>query len=206
MTMRRTPYARLRYPWTADVVNVADVQAMASDIDAGLVGTARMANDFSKFASFTGRRNAAQSITKATLTAITLDTVTVNNGANSPLANANWWAAGQPTRLTAPVGCIVLATAACGYNIGSAFGANGAVETAIGLNGGTAWVQGTKFNPVSAYTGQVWASCLSMWKLNAGDFLELKTFWTGTPAGPLNIDTGSPPFISLTMVALTSVP
>jgi hypothetical protein len=122
------------------------------------------------------------------------------------LANANWWAAGQPTRLTAPVGCIVLVSATSGYNIGSAFGVNGAIQTTVGLNGGAAWLQGKKFNPLSTYTGQVWASAMSMWKLNAGDYLELKTFWTGTPAGPINTDTGSPPIISLAMIGLTSVP
>lgn len=205
MVMRKTPYQRIRYPWTSDVVNAADVQSMANDIDASLVGTAKMAAEFSKLASFTGRRNATQSITKATLTAITLDTVTVNNGANSPLANAAWWAAGSPTRLTAPVGCIVLVTAVCGYSIGSAFGANGAIQTTVTLNG-AATGQGSKFNPLSAYTGQAWAACTSLWKLNAGDFLEMKTFWTGTPAGPLNTDNGSPPQISLTMMGLTSVP
>lgn len=204
MTMRKTPYQRIRYPFTSDVVNVADVQAMAGDIDSGLVGTAKMAGEFSKFASFTGTRLAAQSITKATLTAISLDTIRVNNGVNSPLANGTWWVAGSPTRLTAPVGCIVLVSATAGYSIGSAFGANGAIQTTVTLNGGTS--QGTKFNPLTAYTGQDWASCLTMWKLNAGDFLEMKTFWTGTPAGPLNTDTGSPPIISLAMVALQQTP
>jgi hypothetical protein len=206
MTMRKTPFLRMRYPFTSDVVNAADVQAMASDIDSGLIGTAKMASEFSRFASVTALRAAAQSITKATLTAITLDTIRINNGANSPLANANWWAAGQPTRLTAPVGCIVLVSATSGYNIGSAFGVNGAIQTTVGLNGGAAWLQGKKFNPLSTYTGQVWASAMSMWKLNAGDYLELKTFWTGTPAGPINTDTGSPPIISLAMIGLTSVP
>jgi hypothetical protein len=206
MTMRKTPFLRMRYPFTSDVVSAADVQAMASDIDSGLIGTAKMASEFSRFASVTALRAAAQSITKATLTAITLDTIRINNGANSPLANANWWAAGQPTRLTAPVGCIVLVSATSGYNIGSAFGVNGAIQTTVGLNGGAAWLQGKKFNPLSTYTGQVWASAMSMWKLNAGDYLELKTFWTGTPAGPINTDTGSPPIISLAMIGLTSVP
>lgn len=206
MVMRKTPYVRIRYPWTTDPVSVLDVQAMAGDIDAGLVATAKMGSDFSKFASFTAVRNAAQSITKGALTAISLDTIRVNNGANSPLANAPWWVAGQPTRLTAPVGCIVLVQATAGYNIASAFGTQGVIQTTVGLNGGGAWLQGTKFNPVSTYTGQVWASCLSMWKLNTGDYLELKTYWSGTPAGPINTDTGQPPQISLAMVALTSVP
>jgi hypothetical protein len=45
-----------------------------------------------------------------------------------------------------------------------------------------------------------------MWKLVAGDFLELKMYWTGTPAGPFNTDTVVPPVLSLMMVALPSVP
>src|SRR5919198_5186760 len=107
MVMRKTPYLRIRYPFTSDVVSATDVASLASDVDSALVTTAKMANDFSRFASVTVQRAAAQSLTKATLTAITMDTVKLNNGANSPLANGAWWAAGSPTRLTAPVGCVV---------------------------------------------------------------------------------------------------
>lgn len=203
--MRRTPNLKIRYPWTSDVVNAADVQAMAADIDATLVNTARLSSEFSKFASVTVTRNAAQSVTKATLTAVSFDTVKLNNGANSPLANLAWWAAGSPTRLTAPVGCVVLATGTSGFNYGSALGVNGAIQTIVTLNG-AATGQGKKFNPVSTVTGQQYASTLGLWKLNAGDFLEMKVFWTGTPAGPFNTDTGVPPSMSLTMVALQQVP
>jgi len=89
MTMRRTPYARLRYPWTSDVVAAADVDSMANDIDQALVTTAKMASDFSRFASVTARRTTAQSITKGTLTAITFNGVLLNNGANSQIGRAS---------------------------------------------------------------------------------------------------------------------
>src|SRR5262245_32479150 len=108
---RKTPYQRLRYPWASDVVNAGDVQAMANDIDASLVQTAKLANDFSRFASVLAYRAAAQSLTKGVLTTLTFDTVPLNNGANSPTSNAAWWSAGNPTRLTAPVNCAVLACA-----------------------------------------------------------------------------------------------
>lgn len=206
MTMRKTPYLRLRYPFTSDVVNAADVQALGNDIDSALAGTAKMAAEFSKFASVTLTRNAAQSIAKATLTAISFDTVKINNGGSSPFANAPWWAAGSPTRVTAPVNCVVMVSATSGLNYGSALGVNGAIQTTIGLNGGVSSVQGAKFNPISTATGQQYVTALSMWKLNAGDFLELKVFWTGTPAGPFNTDTGAPPVLSLMMVAMQQVP
>lgn len=205
MVMRKTPFERIRYPWASDVVSAADVQSMAQDIDQALVTTAKMASDFSRFASVVVQRAAAQSITKATSTAISFDTVTLNNGANSPLANGVWWAAGSPTRLTAPVACVVLASPSGGINFGSALGANGALQVTCQLNAG-ANAQGTKFNPTSAVTGQQWTSALTMWKLSAGDFLEMKMFWTGTPAGPFNTDTVIPPMLSLVMIALPSVP
>lgn len=203
--MRKTAYARLRYPWTSDVASSADVQSMAQDIDQALVTTAKMASDFSRLASVVVQRVAAQSITKATLTAISFDTVTENNGANSPLANGAWWAAGSPTRLTAPTACVVLACASGGINFGSALGANGALQVVFTLNAG-ANQQGTKFDPISTVTGQQWTSAMSMWKLAAGDFLEMKMLWTGTPAGPFSTDTVSPPVLSLMMVGLPSVP
>lgn len=205
MAMRRTPYAQIRYPWTTDVVAAGDVQAMASDIDQTLITTAKMSTDFSRFASVVAQRTAVQSITKATLTAITFDTVLLNNGANSPLANANWFTISAPTRLTAPVPCLVLASATAGINTGSALGVNGAVQASARLNGG-AIQQGSKWNPISTATGQQWASALTFWKLAAGDYLELMIFWTGTPAGPINTDTIGDPTLSLMMVGLQSVP
>jgi hypothetical protein len=204
--MRKTPYERIRYPWGSDVVSAADVDSMASDIDQAMVATAKLGAEFSRFASVVVRRNAAQSITKNTLTAISFDTVTLNNGANSPLSNGAWWAAGAPTRVTAPVACAVLVSGFGGINLGSALGTNGIVETLVGLNGATTWQQGSKFSPISTVSGQVWASGLSMWKLAAGDYLELKMLWNGTPAGPFNTDTVIPPQLSLMMVALPSVP
>lgn len=206
--MRKTPYARIRYPWTSDVVSAADVQSMAQDVDQALVTTAKMANDFSRFASVVVQRAAAQSLTKGALTAISFDTVSLNNGANSPLANGSWFSAGSPTRLTAPTACVVLACGSGGINIGTALGVNGVIQATVALNGASAapGVQGTKWNPISTVTGQQWASAITMWKLVAGDFLELKMYWTGTPAGPFSTDTVVPPVLSLMMVALPSVP
>ena len=195
---------RFRYPWASDTVSVADVQSMAADIDSGLVSTATMAANFSKAASVVVQRAAAQSITKATNTAISFDTATLNNGANSPQANGAWWAAGSPTRLTAPVGCVVLCCSSGGINFGSALGTGGVLQLTVGLNGGGN-LQGNKFNPISTVSGQQWTSLLSLWKLNAGDFLEMKMLWTGTPAGPFNTDTTVAPMFSLMMVGLTSV-
>ena len=205
MVMRKTPYERIRYPWASDVVSAADVQSMANDVDQALVTTASLASDFSRFASVTAYRAAVQSIAKASLTTITFDTVPLNNGANSPLANSPWWSNANPTRLTAPVACMVIASAIGGINAGSALGANGCVQVTVGLNGTTAWQQGSKLNPISSVAGQHWASALTGWKLNAGDYLELKMFWTGTPAGPFNTDNVVPPMLSLMMMSLPSV-
>jgi hypothetical protein len=204
MTMRKTPYARLRYPWASDTVAVADVQSMANDIDSALVVASKRASDFSTFGSVIARRNAAQSLTKATLTAITFDGVYLNNGAKSPLANGAWWAAGAPTRLTAPTACVVLASAAGGVNFGSAPGANGGLQVSVRINGGNQ--QGGKFSPISTVSGQHWTSAMTMWAMNAGDYLEMTMYWTGTPAGPFNTDTIVPPVLALAMVALEQVP
>lgn len=208
MAMRKTPNLRLRYPWTDDVVNVADVQSMANDIDAALIQTQTMAQTFSKFASASVSRSTAQSMVKTALAAITFDTVILDNGANSPLSNGKWWAAANPTRLTAPVPCVVLAVGFCGLNITSALGASGALQVTIARNGGSSApdVQGGKYGPVSTTTGQVWTWATSMWKLAAGDFLEMKFFWTGTPAGPLNSDNVIPPVFSVMQIALPVVP
>lgn len=208
MTMRRTPYLRLRYPWTDDVVNAADVQSMASDIDQALVATATMAANFSDFASVAVSRSTTQSIPKGTLTAISFDTVVLNNGANSPLSNGSWYSSGTPTRVTAPVACVVLATAFAGINLGSALGTSGGFQVTIGRNGSVVApdVQGSKWGPISTVTGQQWTSATSMWKLVAGDYLELKLYWTGTPAGPFNSDNILPPSLAVMMLALPAVP
>jgi hypothetical protein len=203
--LRRTPYERIRYPLASDVVSVPDVQSMANDIDQAIVTTQKMSTDFSQFGSVVAKRNAALSLTKGALTTVTFDSITLNNGSDSPLANGNWWSASNPTRLTAPVPCVVLASGFGGINLGSALGANGVIEVIAGLNGAGAWSQGSKFSPISTVTGQVWTSFLSMWPLNAGDYLELKMYWTGSPAGPFNTDTVVPPQLSLSMVALKSV-
>ena len=207
--MRKTPFLRIRYPWTSDVVSAPDVQTMAQDIDQALVSTATMAANFSRFSSVAVQRTTVQSLTKATLTAITFDAAAVlDNGANSPLANGAWFSNAQPTRLTAPAACVVLAHGFGGINIGSALGVNGCVQVMVTLNGATAapGVQGTKWAPLSTATGQQWASAATMWKLVAGDFLELKMLWKGTPAGPFNTDNSVPPTLSLMMVALPTVP
>lgn len=207
MVMRKTPYMRLRYPWTDDVVAAADVQSMANDIDAALVQTATLGSTFSKFASVAVGRNALQSIPKATLTAISFDTVALNNGANSPLANGAWFNPAAPTRLTAISPCVVLATAFCGLNV-TALGTSSCLEVTVTRNGGVGSpdIQGTKWNPISTFAGQTWACAATMWKLAAAEFLEMKVFWTGTPAGPFVTDTGIPPSLSLTMIALPTVP
>lgn len=206
--MRKTPNLRIRYPWTDDVVAATDVQAMASDIDQALVSTQNLANNFSRFASAGVQRLATQSIPRAVVTAITFDTVIINNGANSPLSNGNWFNAAAPTRLTAPAPCVVLCAGFVGMNFGTALGVNGAFQSVIALNGATGGtgVQGQKFGPISTSNGQQWASALSMWRLNTGDFLELKVFWIGTPAGPFNTDNVVPPALMLSMVALPTVP
>jgi hypothetical protein len=207
VTTRKTPYLRLHYPWASDVVAAADVQAMAQDIDQALVSTASLGANFSRFASVSVLRAATQSIAKATLTAISFDTVLSNNGADSPLANGSWFNNANPTRLTAPVPCVVLALGYGGINIGTALGVNGAVQVTVALNGatGSPGIQGTKWGPISTTTGpNADASAITMWKLAAGDFLELKLYWTGTPAGPFNTDGDE--ILSLMMVALPSVP
>lgn len=208
--MRKTPFMRLRYPWASDVVSVGDVESLASDVDQALVQTASLANNFSRFSSVVVKRTALQSITKGTLTAISFDTSApaLDNGTDSPLANGPWFNAAAPTRLTAPSPCVVLACGSVAYTYGTALGVNGILQLTIALNGATAapGVQGSKWGPISTFLGQQQLTGISMWKLNAGDFLELKTFWTGTPVGPINTDANGLTALSLMMVALPTVP
>ena len=208
MTTRQTPFQGIHYPWTSDVVNAADVQAMGADIDQALVKTANLANDFSRFASVHVRRAAAQSIPKASLTAISFDTVLADNGVNSPLSNGAWYNAANPTRLTAPTPCVVLASVFGSLVWGSAAGSPAVLQLTIGLNGSAVApnIQGGKYNPTSTQSGQMFSSAISMWKLNAADYLEFKMFWTGTPAGPFSTDSSFGPRMALMMVALPSVP
>lgn len=209
MTMRKTPFMRLRYPWASDAVNAADVQTMAADIDQALVQTSSLASNFSRMSSVTVQRQAAQSITKNTLTAISFDTLILDNGTDSPFANGAWYNAAAPTRLTAPVPCVVLASAVASMNITTALGSSSCVQASVTLNGANTGVnmQGSKWGPLSTDTGYMAATATTMWRMNAGDYLELKTFWIGTPAGPFNTATGGDyPTLSLMMVALLSVP
>ena len=209
MTMRKTPFMRLRYPWATDVVNVADVQSMASDIDQALINTAGQAADFTRMSSVVVQRVAAQSLTKATLTTITFDTLVLDNGTDSPKANGAWWSSTtNPSRLTAPSPCVVLASAMGAVTSGSAYGASAAVQTTVTKNGASSGndLQGSKYGPLSTDSGFAGTSALTMWKLNAGDYLELKLFWTGAIAGPINTNTGTTvPTLALMMVALPSV-
>jgi hypothetical protein len=207
MVMRITPYSHIRYPWASDVVNPADVQSMGADIDQALVQTANLANDFSRFPTVVAKRVAAQSLTKGSLTAITFDNV-IDNGANSPVSNGAWWSAGTPTRLTAPLACVVMAIGTGGVNSTSAWGSPAAIQITVALNGAstTPGVQGAKYSPISTQIGQEWQSAMTLWNLAKGDYLELKMYWTGTPAGPFNTDTAIIPTLSLAMVALPSVP
>lgn len=207
MTMRKTPYSRLRYPWSTDVVSATDVQSMASDIDQQLVQTAALAANFSRMASAVVQRVAAQSITKGSLTTVSFDTLKLDNGANSPFANGAWYNAAAPTRLTAPAACVVLAHAMAGINFTSAAGSTNCVQCTVALNGATGQpnVQGSKWSALSTATSDQYAAAMTMWKMAAGDYLELKVYWTGTPAGPLNTSTTFPASLALTMVALPAV-
>jgi len=207
MTMRKTPYQRIRYPWASDTVSAADLQSMGADVDQALVQTLNMANNFSKMATVLVQRVAAQSLTKGTLTTVSFDTVQRDGGANSPLANGAWYNSASPTRLTAPAPCVVLASGVGGVNFTAAAGSGNCVQVTVALNGATAApnVQGSKYALASTGTGVGATSALTMWKLATGDYLELKMYWTGTPAGPLNTDTTFPPTLALMMVALPSV-
>lgn len=208
MTMRRTPFQRLRYPWASDTVNVGDVQSMANDIDQALVQTASLGSMFSKMSSVIVQRTAAQSIAKTTNTAISFDTLVLDNGTDSPTTNGAWFNATVPTRLTAPMACVVLASGMFSLQLTSAFGTSGCLQAAIALNGVSsgANLQGAKWGPISTDTGYQAVSALSMWKLNAGDYLELKAFWTGTPAGPLSTSANfDVPTLSVAVVALPTV-
>ena len=141
--------------------------------------------------------------------AISFDGVQYDNGANSALANGAWWSAGNPTRLTAPTACVVLAIGNAMLNFTVAPGTPAVIQGTVSINGGSGApnVQGGKYPPVNNVVGQTWVpSIMSMWKLNAGDYLEWKVYWTGTAAGPFNTDTGFPAALSVMMVALPSVP
>lgn len=208
--MRKTPYMRLRYPFGSDVVNPVDVQTTAADMDQAMVGVANLQFEFPRLASvYAARNNSVLSVAKATVVTIPFDTLIRDTGTGSPASNGAWYSNANPSRMTAPVPCVVLAVGSLELILGSALGANGAIEAIIALNGATTYpgIQETKWNPSSADTGNQTVQLMSMWKLNAGDFLELKVRWTGTPAGPLNVNNLGNTFMQIIMVALpTPIP
>jgi len=205
--MRKTPFLRIRYPWASDVVNAADVQSMAQDVDQALVQTFNLATNYSRMSSVIVQRAAAQSITKATLTAISFDNLVIDNGTDAPYANGAWWNSSNPTRLTAPAPCVVLASAMLSLQVTAALGTSGAIQCTVTKNGASSGtdLQGSKWNPISTDVNYQGVSALTMWKLNTGDYLELKAYWTGSPAGPFSTDTFDKTVLSLAVVALPSV-
>lgn len=191
MSARLTPYRQFRYPFTSDTIDAVSIQTLAEDIDQALVDDDKLRTDAFRLSSAQVAQSGTPSITKATITAITWNGTTgPNNGANGAFGTSAWWSSTtNPSRLTAPASCLVYATAAATFDPGASLGANGFFELMITKNGATLQpnIQTAKYQcPIpSPGLGQVPAVIESLWSLVAGDYLEAKVLWSGTPAGPL---------------------
>lgn len=187
--MRQTPYRGIRYPFTGDVVDPVAIQTEAQDIDQALVNDDQLRAEAFRRNSVNVFTSAQTSLAKGVASAISWANVSGGqNGANGIPGYANWWAAGSPTRFTAPGACLVYATASLQLNATAAMGAGGYFEVFFAKNGAGATpnIQLNKAQPLNN-TGIWTVSCVveSMWVMAAGDYLEVKAQWSGTPAGPL---------------------
>lgn len=191
MVSRVTPFRRLRYPFNTNVVDPVDIQKLATDIDGALNTDDKLRTDaFRRSGATVARTGSNASFTKNTLTTVTWDSGNPNNGANGGFGTAAWWSSTtNPSRLTAPTACLVYAAAYVQLDAtAGAMGTNGYFELMIAKNGATAQpqIQAHKYPAApGSSTSAIEASVESLWSLAAGDYLEAKGIWNGTPAGPL---------------------
>lgn len=191
MTIRVTPYRRLRYPCVDSVVDVNDLAKMVNDIDAALLSDDKARTDALRMPGASVYTFSTTSLTKNINTTLSFDTVNYNNGASGGFGTANWWAASpSPTRMTAPYACLVLAYGYAPLNITSSLGTNGFYTLGIYKNGSVVAPNfvTNKIQGPAAGTGLARNSVFGMMALNAGDYLELRALWNGTPAGPMSTD------------------
>lgn len=205
MTARLTPYRGLRYPFTSDVVSTADVANLAADIDMAIAADDLLRGNAFRLSGARVLLSSGPSITKNTLTVITWNNSTFNNGANGGFGTSNWWSSStNPSRLTAPTACLVYATAKANLLMTTNLGTNGYFEIDITKNGSTVApnIQQQKFQPnqTGSGTGEIETSIETVWSLAAGDYLETRVIWNGTPAGPFSLEAG--PVMTVQMVAV----
>lgn len=191
--MRQTPYRGIRYPISGEVVDPAAIQTLAQDVDQALVDDDQLRAEAFRRSSVNVYTTSTTSLAKGVASAISwANTNGSQNGANGIPGYANWWSAGSPTRLTAPGACLVYAVGTVQLNAGSSLGSGGYFELFFGKNGSGATpnIQLNKTQPLNN-TGIWTISCTvqSLWVMAAGDYLELKAQWSGTPAGPFSTST-----------------
>jgi len=104
-----TPYRKIRYPLVGEVVDAAAVQNMAADMNTVLTASALAANRSTHRSSVRAVYTGSPTIVKNTLTVVTFGTPLWDNGALGP-GGAAYWAAGSPTRFTAPATGLYCAT------------------------------------------------------------------------------------------------
>lgn len=203
--MRQTPYRGIRYPYASDVVDPVALQTEAQDIDQALVNDDQLRTEAFRRSSASVYLSGTPSLTKATITTISWTGLAPGsqNGANGIPGYANWWSSGSPTRFTAPGACLAYATANVALAATSALGATGFFEVFFGKNGSTSRpnIQSNKTQPLNN-TSAWQVSCVteSLWSLVAGDYLEVKVRWSGSPAGPFPIATTT--YASIQVVAV----
>lgn len=174
----QTPYRSIRYPLATEVADPAAMQLLAADIDAALQYVQQVLT-WSQTRSY-AIGSAAPNLAKTTTANFNL-TVNTDRGTQGP-GGAPYWAAGLPTRLTAP---------ATGLYMAWGTFTNGTLPSA-GTSVVRAQIQKNGANPVTSSqggrNGPPIASLIQMWQLNAGEYLQFGGWWNGTPAGPLVMD------------------
>lgn len=183
-----TPYKNIRVPVTGNVVDAADWQTTATDINTVLTASKTL-HDVAVRRSSVSAFNSGQSIVKNTQTVISYAVgvgggIGWDTGLLGPGAAA-YWSNANPTRLTAPATGLYLATLYLGVPFGTLSTTN-ILQPTIGKNGSFAAPNlvtdkqaGTAVRAPDKVT-----TCV-LYAMTAGDYLEGRVYWNGTPAGPL---------------------
>lgn len=188
-----TPFRAYRVPSSPNVVDAAEVAAMAADINADMItinglrlaATRRSGANLSVAGS-------TQNIVKNTQTVVTYAAPAAgpsfDNGATGGIGASAYWASGTPTRLTVPAGAGGLYLARFWISLNGWAGAGTNTQrVSMGRNGSFAvpdlW-QANMFANNATFNLPQGVSVESLVLLNAGDYMESRVYWNGTPAGP----------------------
>lgn len=188
-----TPFRNYRVPSSPNVTDVAEVAAMAGDIDTDMLALNTMRRAATRRSGATvSVAGSTQNIVKNTNTVVTYASPAAgpvfDNGAGGGVGAAAYWSSGQPTRLTVPAGAGGLYMARFWISLNGWSGAGTNTQRVfMGRNGSFAapdlW-QANEFANNATYNLPQGVAVQSLVLLSAGDYMESRVYWNGTPAGP----------------------